>query len=121
MRRMLARGTLPRMWLWSFGDWGNTLVPAPLPDDRGRNIGQNEISLKWHPLCPGQVAAGSPGADPAGRPRSSESQNPRRSACLTSSCRSESMGSADPCSRRASRFMQAHGAVIRNDSGLPGV
>ena len=43
------------------------------------------------------------GVSPLPTGRSSASQNPRRSACRTSSCSRKSIGSAEPCSSRASR------------------
>ena len=50
------------------------------------------------------------------RERSRASQKPRRRACLTSSCSSESIGSAEPWSKRASRSEGIRGLRARTAS-----
>src|SRR5579859_1530539 len=50
------------------------------------------------------------------RERSRASQKPWRSACLTSSCSRESIGRAEPCSRRASRSVGIRGFLASTAS-----
>ena len=73
----------------------------------------HHVTLRTQPRAGSQLSLDRPGYL---RERSSASQKPRRSECRTSSCSSESIGSAEPCSSLASRSEGIRGLRARTAS-----